>query len=50
MDNRAGYVIYDTETEIVTLKRVEYDIETACDKVLRIKGDRNFSERLLLGW
>ena len=50
MDNRAGYLVYDTETEIVTFKRVEYDIETACDKVLRIKGDRNFSERLLLGW
>jgi len=50
MDNRAGYVIYDTETQTVTFKRVEYDIELACDKILQMNGDRNFSERLLLGW
>jgi hypothetical protein len=29
---------------------VEYDIELAGDKILRMNGDRNFSERLLLGW
>jgi len=50
MDNRAGYVVYDTETSIVRFKRVEYDIESASDKILNMKGDRNFSERLLLGW
>jgi hypothetical protein len=30
-------------------KRVEYDIETAADKVLRAKLERNFAHRLFIG-
>ncbi len=50
MDNRAGYMIYDTATGMLHFHRVEYDIELAGDKILKMNGDRNFSERLLLGW
>ena len=48
-DNRASYTIYDTEAREFTFKRVEYDIETAADKVLRAKLERNFAHRLFIG-
>jgi len=50
MDNRAGFVIYDSDSDTVIFKRVEYDIETASQKIMRMNVDKNFSERLLLGW
>jgi diadenosine tetraphosphatase ApaH/serine/threonine PP2A family protein phosphatase len=48
-DNRASYTLFDTETKRFEFKRVEYDIETAADKVLRAKLERNFAHRLFIG-
>jgi len=48
-DNRASYTIYDTERKRFEFKRVEYDIETAADKVLRARLERNFAHRLFIG-
>src|SRR5690242_14332116 len=36
-DNRASYTIYDSDTKQFEFKRVEYDIETAANKVLKAK-------------
>jgi diadenosine tetraphosphatase ApaH/serine/threonine PP2A family protein phosphatase len=48
-DNRASYTMYDTEKKRFSFKRVEYDIETAADKVLRARLERNFAHRLFIG-
>ena len=48
-DNRASYTLYDSERKRFEFKRVEYDIETAADKVLRAKLERNFAHRLFIG-
>jgi diadenosine tetraphosphatase ApaH/serine/threonine PP2A family protein phosphatase len=48
-DNRASYTIFDTDTKRFEFKRVEYDIETAAEKVLRAKLERNFAHRLYIG-
>ncbi len=48
-DNRASYTVFDTEKRRFEFKRVEYDIETAADKVLRAKLERNFAHRLFIG-
>ncbi len=48
-DNRASYTVFDTEAKSFEFKRVEYDIETAADKVLRAKLERNFAHRLFIG-
>jgi len=48
-DNRASYTIYDTETKRFEFKRIEYDIETAAEKVLKAKLERNFAHRLYIG-
>jgi predicted phosphodiesterase len=48
-DNRASYTVYDTATKKFEFKRIEYDIETAADKVLRAKLERNFAHRLFIG-
>jgi len=48
-DNRASYTVYDTVKKRFEFKRVEYDIETAADKVLRAKLERNFAHRLFIG-
>ena len=48
-DNRASYTVYDTENKRFEFKRVEYDIETAADKILRNKLERNFAHRLFIG-
>jgi diadenosine tetraphosphatase ApaH/serine/threonine PP2A family protein phosphatase len=48
-DNRASFVIFDTESKRFEFRRVEYDIETAADKVLRIRLERNFAHRLFIG-
>ena len=50
MDNRAGFIVYDSETRKLVFKRIEYDIETAGEKIHDMNGDPNFSERILLGW
>ncbi len=48
-DNRASYCVFDTSTRRFEFKRVEYDVETAADKVLRARLERNFAHRLFLG-
>ena len=48
-DNRASYTVLDTAAQRFEFKRVEYDIETAADKVLRAKLERNFAHRLFIG-
>lgn len=48
-DNRASYTVYDSGKKHFEFKRVEYDIETAADKVLRAKLERNFAHRLFIG-
>jgi diadenosine tetraphosphatase ApaH/serine/threonine PP2A family protein phosphatase len=48
-DNRASYTVYDTTRKRFEFKRIEYDIETAADKVLRAKLERNFAHRLFIG-
>ena len=48
-DNRASYTIYDSSTKTFEFKRIEYDIESAAEKVLRAKLERNFAHRLYIG-
>lgn len=48
-DNRASYVIYDSETRRFQFRRVEYDIEAAAAKVLAAKLEQNFANRLRIG-
>lgn len=48
-DNRASYTVFDTDTQMFEFKRVEYDIETAAEKVLRARLERNFAHRLYIG-
>src|SRR6187399_2702943 len=48
-DNRASYTVYDSDRKRFEFKRIEYDIETAADKVLRAKLERNFAHRLFIG-
>lgn len=48
-DNRASFVIFDTEKRHFEFRRVEYDIETSADKVLRARLERNFAHRLFIG-
>jgi len=48
-DNRASYTVYDSDLKRFEFKRIEYDIETAADKVLRAKLERNFAHRLFIG-
>ena len=48
-DNRASFTIYDSEEKKFSFRRIEYDIESAADKVLRNKLERNFAHRLYIG-
>jgi diadenosine tetraphosphatase ApaH/serine/threonine PP2A family protein phosphatase len=48
-DNRASYTVFDSDKLRFEFKRVEYDIETAADKVLRARLERNFAHRLFIG-
>jgi predicted phosphodiesterase len=48
-DNRASYTVLDCETKRFEFKRIEYDIESAAEKVLRAKLERNFAHRLYIG-
>jgi diadenosine tetraphosphatase ApaH/serine/threonine PP2A family protein phosphatase len=48
-DNRASYTIYDSDKKRFEFKRVEYDIETAAQKVLKARLERNFAHRLFIG-
>lgn len=46
---KACYVIYDTESEVVRIKRISYDIRRAQDKIIEAGLPRILAERLSLG-
>jgi diadenosine tetraphosphatase ApaH/serine/threonine PP2A family protein phosphatase len=48
-DNRACCVLFDTETRKFDYKRVEYDIESAAQKIFDSDLALNFGKRLFLG-
>ncbi|MFO8073242.1 MAG: metallophosphoesterase family protein [Polyangia bacterium] len=48
-DNRASYTVFETESRRFWFKRVEYDIETAANKIFASRLERNFGNRLFIG-
>jgi len=50
LDNRACYVLWDTDDMRLTFRRQPYDIEAAGDKIREADVDPNFAQRLILGW
>lgn len=48
-DNRACFVLYDTDARLVEYHRVPYDIETAAQKIFDADLALNFGKRLFLG-
>jgi len=48
-DNRACFVVYDTEQRVVEYHRVSYDIESAAQKIFDADLALNFGKRLFLG-
>jgi predicted phosphodiesterase len=48
-DNRASFVVYDSDAKRFEFKRIEYDIESAAEKVISAKIERNFAHRLYIG-
>jgi diadenosine tetraphosphatase ApaH/serine/threonine PP2A family protein phosphatase len=46
---KAAFGVYDSEAALVTIERVEYDIETATSKILRAGLPEVLAERLWLG-
>ena len=48
-DNRACFVVHDTEERTVEYVRVPYDIETSAQRIFAAKVAVNFGRRLFLG-
>ncbi len=48
-DNRASFVLYDTDARTVEYHRVPYDIEAAAQKIFDADLALNFGKRLFLG-
>jgi predicted phosphodiesterase len=48
-DNRASFVMYDSDTREFSFHRVEYDIESAAQKIFDARLERNFGHRLFIG-
>jgi diadenosine tetraphosphatase ApaH/serine/threonine PP2A family protein phosphatase len=48
-DNRASYTIYDSELRRFEFHRVEYDIESAANRIFAGSLERNFGHRLFIG-
>ena len=48
-DWRASYAVYDSQRATVEIRRLEYDIDTACEKILRADLPPALAERLRLG-
>lgn len=48
-DNRASYCVFDAADRLFQFRRIEYDIETAAEKVLKAQLERNFANRLYIG-
>ena len=46
---KAAYALYDTDRQLVTLRRVEYDVETAQQKILDAGLPEVLAARLLIG-
>ena len=45
----AACSIYDTDTHVVEVKRVSYDIQTAQEKILKVGLPASLAERLAVG-
>lgn len=48
-DNRASYTVFDTETRTFDFLRVEYDIESAANRIFDSDIEHNFGHRLFIG-
>ena len=48
-DCRAAFAVYDTATQRVELRRVEYDIEREADRIVRAGLPKMLADRLFLG-
>jgi diadenosine tetraphosphatase ApaH/serine/threonine PP2A family protein phosphatase len=48
-DNRASFTIYDSDEKIFEFHRVEYDIESAANRIFAGSLERNFGHRLFIG-
>lgn len=48
-DWRSSYAIFDTDTCVFELRRAEYDVDTASDKIERLGLPITLSERLFIG-
>jgi diadenosine tetraphosphatase ApaH/serine/threonine PP2A family protein phosphatase len=48
-DWRACFGIFDTETRVFELRRAEYDVDSASEKIARLGFPTTLSERLFLG-
>jgi len=48
-DWRASFAVFDTETHTFELRRTEYDVDTASEKIERLGLPTSLSERLFLG-
>lgn len=48
-DNRASFTVYDTKKKQFEFKRIEYDVELSSEKVMKLRLERNFAQRLFIG-
>ncbi len=48
-DNRASFIVFNSDSRKFEFKRIEYDIEAAAAKVLSAKLELNFANRLRIG-
>jgi diadenosine tetraphosphatase ApaH/serine/threonine PP2A family protein phosphatase len=48
-DNRASFTIFDSDEKIFEFHRVEYDIESAANRIFAGRLERNFGHRLFIG-
>jgi diadenosine tetraphosphatase ApaH/serine/threonine PP2A family protein phosphatase len=48
-DNRASYVTFDSDSNLFEFQRVEYDIESAANRIFAGSLERNFGHRLFIG-
>ena len=48
-DNRAAYVIYDLANNMIELRRVDYNIEAAQEKIIKAGLTQRMAARLAVG-
>ena len=46
---KAAYALYDTDTSTVWIRRVEYDVEAAAEKIREAKLPELLADRLFRG-